>query len=127
MGFVTAQGKHYAEQDSAFVFHNCRLTAEPGVANVWLGRPWRDFASVIFLDTQMGGHIVPAGWREWHPGETKRLETVFFAERGSSGAGAEGAQRDPHTKLLSADEAARFERQRFLAGVDGWDPPSRSR
>ena len=54
VGFVTAQGKHYLEQDSAFVFHRCRLTAEPGVRGVFLGRPWRDFASVVFLETRDG-------------------------------------------------------------------------
>src|SRR5262249_41415982 len=42
-GYVTAQGKHYAEQDSGFVFRHCRLTAELGVSGVWLGRPWRPF------------------------------------------------------------------------------------
>jgi polygalacturonase len=122
IGFVTAQGKHYPEQDSAFVFNRCRLTAEPGVTNVWLGRPWRPYASVVFLNTEMGAHVQPAGWREWHPGETRSIETAFYAEYNSSGPGAHRGQRDPHTKQLSADEAARFETKRFLAGSDGWDP-----
>jgi len=121
-GYVTAQGKHYPEQDSVFVFQSCRLTAEPGVAGVWLGRPWRDYASVVFLDSEMGPHVEPAGWREWHPGETNRIETVFYAERGSHGPGAPGGRRDPHTHLLSAPEAERFGRQEVLAGTDGWDP-----
>jgi polygalacturonase len=127
VGFVTAQGRHYPEQDSAFVFHRCRLTAEPGVAGVWLGRPWRDFATVVFVDTEMGGHVEPAGWREWHPGETNRLETVFFAESGSTGQGARRGARDPHAKALSAGETDRFALGPFLAGTDGWDPISRSR
>jgi pectin methylesterase-like acyl-CoA thioesterase len=122
VGFVTAQGKHYSEQDSAFVFHRCRLTAAPGLSGVWLGRPWRDFASVVFLETEMGGHVEPAGWREWHPGETRRLATAFFAERGSWGPGARPDGRDPHAKALTAEEAARFAAGSFLAGSDGWDP-----
>ena len=125
VGFLTAQGKHYPEQDSAFVFQRCRLTAEPGVGGVWLGRPWRDFATVVFLDTEIGSHIVPAGWREWHPGETRRLETAFFAERGSSGPGARLGERDVRGRSLSAAETARFARQPFLAGTDGWTPTSR--
>jgi len=127
VGFVTAQGKHYPEQDSAFVFHRCRLTAEPGVRGVFLGRPWRDFASVVFLESEMGGHVEPAGWREWHPGETKRLETAFFAEKGSTGPGAHPAGRDPHASALAAGEADRFALRPFLAGTDSWDPTSRSR
>jgi len=120
IGFVTAQGKHYPEQDSIFVFQRCRLTAEPGVSGVWLGRPWRDQASVVFLGTEMGAHIEPAGWREWHPGETNRIETAFFAEHGSTGPGAQPGQRDAHGHALSATEAERFGRQAVLAGRDGW-------
>ena len=30
-GFITAQGKHYPDEDSGFVFNHCKLTADPGV------------------------------------------------------------------------------------------------
>jgi polygalacturonase len=121
-GYITAQGKREATQDSTYVFNHCRLTAEPGIANVWLGRPWRPYASVVFLNTEMGSHISPAGWREWHPGETTYMNTVFYAEFNSTGPGAHPADRDPHTKKLTSEEAARFETRRFLAGKDGWAP-----
>jgi polygalacturonase len=114
-GFVTAQGKHYANQDSGFVFDHCRLTAAAGVAGVWLGRPWRPYATVIFLNSEMGPHIDPAGWREWHPGETHYLDTVFYGEYASSNQGS--VERDPHTRLL--DKPDGFERARFL---NGWNP-----
>jgi pectin methylesterase-like acyl-CoA thioesterase len=79
-GYLTAQGKYLASQQSMFVFNRCRLTAEPGETHVFLGRPWRPYASVVFLNCEMGAHIDPAGWREWHPGETHNLDTVFYAE-----------------------------------------------
>ena len=122
IGYITAQGKNSPGQDSGFVFSHCRLTAEPGVSNVYLGRPWRPYATVIFLNTEMGDHISPAGWREWHPGETHSIETAYYAEYNSTGPGADWASRDPHTKKLSAGDAARFETRAFLAGADGWDP-----
>jgi polygalacturonase len=118
-GFVTAQSKHYPDEDSGFVFNHCRLTADPGVTGVWLGRPWRPYAKVIFLNTEMGAHIVPAGWREWHPGETHSIETVYYAEYNSIGPGAHPGERDPHTKLLTAAEAAQYDTKTFL---NGWDP-----
>ncbi len=121
-GYVTAQGRNSPELDSGFVFNHCRLTADPGVDGVWLGRPWRPYATVIFLNTEMGAHLQPAGWREWHPGETHSLETAFYAEYNSSGPGATMQQRDPHTRKLTASEAERFQTRRFLAGADGWDP-----
>lgn len=121
-GYITAQGKSDASQDNGYVFNHCRLTAEPGVEHVWLGRPWRKYATVIFLNTQMGAFIEPAGWREWHPGETDYLQTVYYAEFNSSGPGAHPGERDPHTKHLTDAEAAQYATRRYLAGADGWDP-----
>lgn len=92
------------------------------MVNVFLGRPWRPYAAVVFLNTEMGAHIAAAGWREWHPGETHYLDTVFYGEYNSSGAGGKREGRDPHTKFLTAREAAQYEARRFLAGTDGWDP-----
>jgi pectinesterase len=48
-----------------FVFVGCRLTAEPEVGRVYLGRPWRDHARTVFIDTEMGAHILPEGWHNW--------------------------------------------------------------
>lgn len=121
-GYLTAQGKYLPDQQSTFVFNHCRLTAEPGEAHVYLGRPWRPYASVVFLNTEMGAHIEPAGWREWHPGETHNLDTVFYAEYKSSGPGANPAARDPHSHQLTAAQAKQFETKIFLAGTDGWNP-----
>jgi pectin methylesterase-like acyl-CoA thioesterase len=118
-GFITAQGKRERQQDSAYVFDHCRLTAEPGVSRVWLGRPWRPFAAVIFLNTEMGDHIEPAGWREWHPGETTSIETAYYAEFNSTGPGAHHDRRDPHTRLLTAAEVLQYEIGLFFKG---WNP-----
>jgi len=126
-GYITAQSKAAAGEDSVYVFNHCRLTAAKGAAHVWLGRPWRPYAAVVYLNTEMGGHIEPAGWREWHPGETHSLETAFYAEYNSTGPGApgKGAKRDAHGKQLTAAEAARYETTRVLAGNDHWDPTAK--
>jgi pectin methylesterase-like acyl-CoA thioesterase len=121
-GYLTAQGKYLAELHSAFVFDHCRLTADPGQTNVWLARPWRPFATVIYLNTEMGAHIVPAGWREWHPGETHYLETVYYAEYKSTGPGANPGARVKESHQLSAAEAKQYEPAAFLGGSDKWNP-----
>ncbi len=125
-GFVTAQGKSYAAEDSGYVFRACKLTAYPGVDNVYLGRPWRPWSSVVYLETEMGAHIQPAGWREWHPGETHSLETAFYAEKGSTGPGGQAKGRDPHSKQLTPDEAKKFLPENFLRGSDGWNPVAKN-
>jgi polygalacturonase len=127
IGYITAHGKQSQDEQSLFVFQRCKLTADPGVSHVWLGRPWRSHASVVFLNTEMGAHIEPAGWREWHPGETDYMTSVFYAEYNSSGPGAHPQERDPHTKKLTTAEAQRYETKRVLGGKDGWDPTAGGR
>jgi polygalacturonase len=122
-GYITAQSKHYAAQDSGFVFNHCKLTAGEGVTGpVFLGRPWRPMATVVFLNTEMGSHIDPAGWREWHPGETHSLETAYYAESNSTGPGAQHDKRDPHTHFLTPEQAQQYEPSAFLRGADNWNP-----
>ena len=130
-GYLTAQSKHYADEDSGFVFNHCKLTADAvAEPQIYLGRPWRPYARVIFLHTEMGPHIDPAGWREWHPGETHSLDTAYYAEFDSTGPGAgkdaNKTARDPHTHFLTPEEAAQYDPAIFLAGSDHWNPAATS-
>ncbi len=118
-GFITAQAKHYPGEDSAFVFHDCRLTADPGAKEVYLGRPWRPYATVVYLHTWMGPQIAPAGWREWHPGHTHRLRTAYFAEYDSTGPGAHPHRREPLSHQLKWAQASKFTLKSFFPA---WNP-----
>lgn len=121
-GYITAQSRVTPSGSTGFVFTHCKLTAADGVTNVYLGRPWRPYARVIFLFTEMGPHIEPAGWREWHPGETHSLDTAWYAEYKSSGPGSSPSQRDPHTKFLDPRQPEHFVTRLFLGPPDGWNP-----
>jgi pectin methylesterase-like acyl-CoA thioesterase len=114
---LTAQSKHYPEEASGYVFDHCRVTAEPGAEHIYLGRPWRAYATVVWLNSEIDAPIEPAGWHEWEHDGKPSLPTAFYAEYRSSGPGANPARRQ-----LAAAEAARFERRRFLSGEDSWDP-----
>ncbi len=63
-----------------YVLNKCRLTAEPGVENVMLGRPWRPYAQTVYVDCVMGKHISPLGWHNWG---VEKEKTAFYAEIGS--------------------------------------------
>lgn len=122
-GFITAQAKHYPTEDSGFVIANSKLVAAPGLTGtVWLGRPWRPDATVIYLKTEMGDQINPAGWREWHPGQTHSLDTAYFAEYDSRGPGARPGEREPHAHILDAQQARRYAPAQWLRGSDRWNP-----
>lgn len=119
---ITAHARTDPEQDKAFVFDRCRITADPGAEKIYLGRPWRDYSRVIFMNTRIDADLQPDGWREWTPGETQRLKTAYYAEYRSSGRGANPKARQPHAHQLSRADAQRWSAKNFLAGEDGWRP-----
>jgi pectinesterase len=102
------------------VFQHCRLTAEPNVKSVFLGRPWRAYSRVVYIDCWMGGHIRPEGWSNW--GRAENEKTTWYAESGSDGPGADSAKRVPWAHHLTAAEAAKFGPENFLRGDDHWNP-----
>jgi pectin methylesterase-like acyl-CoA thioesterase len=120
--YVTAQSKRYPEQQSGYIFDHCTITADAQAGKVFLGRPWRAFASVVFMESELGQKVDPAGWAEWHAGETTRLETAFYAEYASRGPGAAPAKREAHAHQLTDAEARKYVATSFLAGPDGWNP-----
>jgi pectinesterase len=121
-GYLTAQSNTRAGQDAGYVFNHCKLTADPGAGSVYLGRPWRDYSTVIYLNTEMGVQIVPAGWSEWKSAPVPRLPTATYAEFRSSGPGANAKAREPWSKQLTEAEAKKYETRVYLGGSDGWDP-----
>jgi pectin methylesterase-like acyl-CoA thioesterase len=121
-GYLTAQSNTRVGQDAGYVINRCRLTADTGAGDVYLGRPWRDYSTVIYLNTEMGAQIMPAGWSEWKSAPQPRLPTATYAEFHSRGPGANPKAREPLSKQLTRAEAKRYETKAYLAGKDGWDP-----
>ena len=115
---ITAQSRHYAGERSGYVFDRCRITAAPGAGRIYLGRPWRAYGTVVFMNTEMPPQIDPEGWHEWEHDGKPSLPTAFYAEYRSQGPGA----RPDARRQLTAAEAARFALKTFLAGDDHWDP-----
>ena len=114
-GFITGQGKHYAAQASAFVFRDARLTADAGLTGVYLGEPWRDLSTVVFLSPQVGPHVAAAGFRERRADGAGRMATSFFRVFRPVGAPL-------NARALTTQEAAAFGVKEVLSGKDGWDP-----
>jgi pectinesterase len=135
-GHITAANTP-KDQPFGFVFLNCKLT---GDAQPWinprgtaantnkygpspqadLGRPWRPYASVIYLNCDMGAHIKPEGWNNWR-NPTNEL-TARFAEYNSTGAGANPDKRFKWSKQLTKEEADKITVASVLGGSDAWNP-----
>lgn len=102
-----------ADIEVGYVFKNCKLTAAPGVDKVYLGRPWRPYASTVFIDCEMGKHICPAGWHNW--GKADNEKTARYAEYGSTGEGASTADsRVKWAKPLTKKSAEKYEDMSYI-------------
>ncbi len=115
---ITAQSRFRPNEDSGYVFRDCTVTAEDGAADILLGRPWRDYSTVVFVNTDFKVQINPQGWLEWGG----RLKTSDYAEYGSKGLAGDLSQRVAPGRQLSAAEAEQYSTKAWLSGTDGWDP-----
>ena len=118
--YITAQSRTAADQTTGYVFQNCRIvTVDPG-QGIYLGRPWRPFARVVYLDCWLDAGVRPEGWHNWS--DPSREATVFYAEYRSTGPGANPAARVSWSRQLTDRQAEEFSVKKFLSGSDGWAP-----
>ncbi len=118
-GHVTAAATPEG-QEFGYVFHNCEVTAEDGV-RYDLGRPWRPYAHVVYLNCDLGEGLRDAGWDNW--GNKDNEKTAYYAEYRTKGYGKKSVkQRAPWTHQLTKKEAQKYDIANVLKGNDGWCP-----
>ncbi|MDQ0062999.1 hypothetical protein J2T14_005208 [Paenibacillus harenae] len=105
---------------TGYVFIDSRITADPGITGVALGRPWRGDANVIYVNSYLGEHIAPEGWNNW--GNANNEKTARYGEFASYGPGAHPKSRLGWTKQLTLEEAEQYAPSIVLEGNDGWNP-----
>ncbi|XP_023768590.1 probable pectinesterase/pectinesterase inhibitor 6 [Lactuca sativa] len=125
---ITAQGRTDSSSVTGFVIHKSRVTAaaELTLANGWvrnfLGRPWRDYSTVVFVKCYLDSLIDPQGWLPYRG--SSAFDKLYYAEYMNSGEGANttGRVKWPGFHVLTSDqEAEQFSVGSFLAG-DSWIP-----
>ena len=108
------------EAKYGYVFKHCKLTAEPGVDKVYLGRPWRPYAYTLFIECELGKHIVPAGWHNW--GKQSNEETARYMEYKNTGEGANVSERVAWSKQLTKKEAEAVTVDAIFGTQSNWNP-----
>lgn len=103
-----------------FVFLNCKLTADSTAQKVYLGRPWRAYAKTVFINTEMGKHILPEGWHVWNNNDNHK--TTFYAEYGSFGPGFVKESRVDWAKQLTKKEAKQYTLKNIFSNQIPWLP-----
>lgn len=74
-GYMTAANTP-SDQPYGFIFNECVVLSEEGAAPVYLGRPWRPYANVLFQHCKMDDNIHQERWHDWNNSEN-RLTAIF--------------------------------------------------
>ncbi|OOF92087.1 carbohydrate esterase family 8 protein [Aspergillus carbonarius ITEM 5010] len=92
---ITANGRSSETDTSYYVIHKSTVAAADGndvpSGTYYLGRPWSQYARVLFQKTSMTDVINSLGWTEWSTSEPN-TENVTFLEYGNTGAGSKGTR-----------------------------------
>lgn len=103
-GAITANGRSSSSDVSYYVINKSSVSASTsstaGTGTVYLGRPWTEYARVVFQYTDLSAIINSAGWEVWSSSESN-TEDVLFGEYGNDGTGASGTRASFSEKLSS--------------------------
>ncbi|THH06918.1 hypothetical protein EW145_g3744 [Phellinidium pouzarii] len=110
-GCITASGRE-SNDSSIYIFEQNNVIAALDAfsnvtGNVYLGRPWGDYARVILKNTTVGLQLNKAVWSEWNSGDP-RTDNILFAEYDSTGFGVANASRPSFATVLTGEEAAEY-------------------
>jgi pectinesterase len=87
---------------------------------IGLGRPWRPYSRVIYINTELPADLNPAGWNNWNNPANEK--TAYYAESNSTGPGANPSTRVPWSHQLTPAETKQYLPSTFLRGADNWQP-----
>ncbi|KAG0550797.1 hypothetical protein BDA96_01G368400 [Sorghum bicolor] len=131
---VTAQSRRDHQQTTGFVIHRCQIVADEELAGsnknksgssalvtTYLGRPWKEYARTVVMESIIGGFVHGQGYMPWEGKDD--LGTAFFGEfrNGGDGANATGRKEMKGFHVMGKDKALRFTVGHFLHGAD-WIP-----
>ncbi|KAF4982171.1 hypothetical protein FZEAL_2148 [Fusarium zealandicum] len=99
-GYITANGRDSETNPSWYVINKSTVQAVSGVEDggTYLGRPWREYARVVFQNSNLGSVVNSAGWLAWGDNPTGN---VYYGEFGNTGKGASGDRASFSQKLSS--------------------------
>ncbi|KAJ1425606.1 Pectinesterase, catalytic [Sesbania bispinosa] len=120
---VTADGTKQKNMATGIVLQNCEIVPEQELfpdrfqVKSYLGRPWKQYARTVVMESNIGDFIQPEGWHVWE-GE-QFLDTLYYAEYANVGPGADVKGRvkwKGYHPNINKDEAAQFTASQFLRG-----------
>ncbi|KAL0094588.1 carbohydrate esterase family 8 protein [Phycomyces blakesleeanus] len=127
-GYITAHKRKDATSVGGFYFNGCTViptipsgpltsTADPSQSftsasqfpnSCYLGRPWNQYARVVYMNSELYSHINSGGWAKWST-SSPNTDGVLFGEYNNSGPGKWNATtRVSFATLLTETEASSY-------------------
>ncbi|KAK9704982.1 hypothetical protein RND81_07G024900 [Saponaria officinalis] len=113
-GSITAQSRTSAQNPSGYVFNKCNIS---GTGLVFIGRAYRAYSRVIFINSYFANVVDPQGWFIWD--QTGHENDIIYAEVQCKGPGADTSKRVPWAKKLSDYEVQQYSTKAFI-DQEGW-------
>ncbi|KAI7740427.1 hypothetical protein M8C21_010042 [Ambrosia artemisiifolia] len=115
---ITAQGKFDPNQNTGISIQNCNISPFGNLSDIhtFLGRPWKNHSTTVYMNNNMAGLIDPKGWMPWVG--TSAPDTIFYAEFGNYGPGAVTKNRVKWKglKFITSKQASKFTVKPFIQG-----------
>jgi pectate lyase/pectin methylesterase-like acyl-CoA thioesterase len=114
-GHITA-GAQKNTTDKGYVFFNSQIVDDSSASGIYdLGRAWKDYARVSFINTFINSKkFLEGGWATSCAGTCKQS---YFSEYNSYGPGANPSARQISTQLSGAEASLTIPQI-----MNGWDP-----
>ncbi|KAL5495232.1 hypothetical protein ACEPAI_695 [Sanghuangporus weigelae] len=111
-GCITANGRPGDSDSSIYVFNKNNIVASSDAftnvtSKTYLGRPWTDYARVVFLNSNIELQLNSAIWSEWSS-STPNTDHILFAEYNNQGPGVANANRPFIATILSESRASQY-------------------
>ena len=114
-----------------YVFNRCRIRCLEGesalesnksqpITKCYLGRPWRPYAYTLFMNCDLGKHILSKGWHNW--GNAMNEQTARYFEYNNTGDGASTEGRVSWARQLTQREARGITPAVVFGGDTAWLP-----
>ncbi len=101
-----------------YIFNKCTITCADNVTQVYLGRPWRDYAYTLFMHCTLPRQIRPEGWHHW---QKEREQTARYLEFENTGEGAATPKRASWSRQLTKKEAKEITLENVFRRSDSWE------
>ncbi|KAF3759889.1 family 8 carbohydrate esterase [Cryphonectria parasitica EP155] len=119
---ITAQNRPSSTWAGGYVFDSCYVTYTSSygttTGTTYLGRPWSQYAVVVYKNSYLDKHIAAAGWKIWST-SSPQTDNVLFGEYNNSGPGAWSSSRASFATNLTDSAAQAYNLESFI-GSTSW-------